>query len=110
MSDLRDPRAFKVLGGDPSFPKDDAVLIAQAKGDRPQGYAAETYRTGQRIPGGRVPLSSAGWMISNGYIEVIELKTAPAPALAPSPAVPMSRSTVAPATATKPAARVGGDA
>lgn len=104
MDELRDPRAFKVLDDDygVTFPKDDAVLAAILKGDRPGGeaYATERYRTGQTIPAGRLPLSAAGVLEARGVVEAVAAKTS-----APQVAAPALGTAGA-----RPAARAGGGA
>lgn len=90
--DLRDPRAFKVHNEEIGFPKDDDVLVAIARGDKPQGYKVETYRAGQTIPAGRFPRSAVSVFVARGYVEPIERTAAPNKAAAP----------VAPAAASAP--------
>lgn len=86
-NELRDPRAFKVIDDDHgiTFPKDDAVLAAILKGDRPSEdtYVTERYRTGQTIPAGRLPRSAVGVLEGRGVVEAIAGKTAAPPAAAP---------------------------
>jgi len=69
---LRDPRAFKVLGGAISFPRDDDVLAARLKGDQVTDYAEERYQTGAVIPAGRLPVTAVGVFLGRGEVEVVE--------------------------------------
>lgn len=108
MSDLRDPRAFKVVDDDRgiSFPKDDDVLAALLKGDRPSAdtYKVECYRTGQTIPAGRLPRTAAAVFVARGIVVAIEKAAPPAsvvtPPAAAKPATPAHASPM-PAAPTK---------
>jgi len=74
---LRDPRSFKVCEGEISFPKDDDILAAILRGDRPTGYAVETYRAGRVIPAGRLPASASGVFVERGTVSVMDADAEP---------------------------------
>ncbi len=96
---LRDPRAFRVLDGQVTFPQDDDVLAAKSRGSKPQDYKVESYAEGRTIPAGRLPASAASVFLARGVVEVVKQAKKTRPKTVKSTVYPV-----------KPSKTSGGDA